>query len=232
MSDFLRILENEVQIAALAFLAVVYAGRLAWIFHFKVRRDRTFAAGRGSAGAGYSLMNVAMPWAMESTRKRPGFYAQFVVFHLGITAAIAATFVIPYAPGLFEVRAIALAFQAIMAAAFLVGLLRLSRRLTNPVLRQISSPDDYFSLVLLVLWFAAGLLAVPNDPERAEWPLILFFGLTAFFLVYVPFSKICHYLYYPFTRYYLGRSLGHRGAFPPGRTTRPTAARPAGGNRA
>jgi len=231
MSDFLRILENEVQIAALAFLALVYAGRLAWIFHFKARKDRTFAAGRGSAGAGYSLMNVAMPWAMESTRKRPGFYAQFVVFHLGITAAIAATFVIPYAPGLFEVRAIALAFQAIMAAAFLVGLLRLSRRLTNPVLRRINSPDDYFSLVLLVLWFAAGLLAVPNDPERAEWPLILFFGLTAFFLVYVPFSKICHYLYYPFTRYYLGRSLGHRGAFPPGRTTRPTAARPAEGDR-
>jgi hypothetical protein len=232
MSDLLKILENEVQIAALAFLAVVYTVRLAWIFRFRNRRDRTFAAGRASAGAGYSLMNVAMPRVMESTRKRPGFYAQFVVFHLGVTAAIAATFIIPYAPGLFEVRAIALAFQAIMAAAFLVGLLRLFRRLTNPVLRQINSPDDYFSLVLLVLWFAAGVLAVPNRPERGEAPLLAFFGLTAFFLIYVPFSKICHYLYYPFTRYYLGRSLGHRGAFPPGRTTRPTASRPAGEDRA
>jgi nitrate reductase gamma subunit len=172
-------------------------------------------------------MNVARPWAMESTRKRPGFYAQFVVFHLGVTAAIAATFIIPYAPGLFEIRPLMRLFQAIIAAAFLVGLLRLVRRLTHPVLRQVSSPDDYFSLVLLILWFAVGVLAVPNRPEQGEAPLIVFFGLTAFFLVYVPFSKICHYLYYPFTRFYLGRSLGHRGAFPPS-ATKGRAARSAG----
>ncbi len=42
-----------------------------------------------------------------------------------------------------------------------------------------------------------------------------FFILTAFFLIYVPFSKISHYLYYPFTRYYLGKTLGHRGVHPP-----------------
>lgn len=215
MSDLLKFVENEVQIAALVFLAVVYAARLIWIFRFRSRKERTFAAGSGAAGAGYSLMNVAMPWAMESTRKRPGFYAQFVVFHLGVVAAIAATFIIPYAPEVFRIRAVVVLFQAVMASAFLVGLLRLVRRLTNPVLRMVSSADDYLSLVLMILFFAAGVLAVPNDYARAEWPLILFFGLTAFFLVYVPFSKICHYLYYPFTRYYLGRTLGHRGALPP-----------------
>jgi nitrate reductase gamma subunit len=232
MSGFLRILENEVQIAALAFMALVYIGRLAWIFRFRTRRDRTFAVGRESAGAGYSLMNVAMPWAMESTRKRPGFYAQFVVFHLGVAAAIAGTFIIPYAPGLFDIRAVVVLFQTIIGAAFLVGLIRLFRRSTNPVLRCVSSPDDYFSLILLVLWFAAGVLAVPNTPERAEWPLILYFGLTAFFLVYVPFSKICHYLYYPFTRFYLGRTLGHRGALPPQGAKLRSAAPAAGKERA
>jgi len=223
MSEFLRILENEVQIAALVFLALVYAGRLVWLFRFKNRKDRTFAAGSGGAGAGYSLMNIAMPGAMESTRKRPGFYVQFVIFHAGVTAAIAGTFIIPYAPGVFEIRGIVLLFQAVIAAAFVVGLLRLVRRLTNPVLRKVSSPDDYFSLVLLIVWFAAGALAVPNRPEKGEWPLILYFGLTAFFLAYVPFSKICHYLYYPFTRFYLGRSLGHRGALPPSTGKRATA---------
>jgi hypothetical protein len=44
--------------------------------------------------------------------------------------------------------------------------------------------------------------------------MLTFFLLTAFFLIYVPFSKIGHYLYYPITRYYLGRSLGYRGVFP------------------
>jgi cytochrome d ubiquinol oxidase subunit I len=45
-------------------------------------------------------------------------------------------------------------------------------------------------------------------------PLLGYEVLTAFFLVYVPFSKISHYLYYPFTRYYFGKSMGHRGVFP------------------
>jgi hypothetical protein len=223
MSSLLRILENEVQIAALVFLVVVYAVRLAWLFRFKVHKDRTVAAGSEGAGIGYSLMAIAMPWSMESTRRRPGFYAQFVIFHLGVAAAIAASFVIPYAPGFFEIRPIAALFQAIIAAAFVVGLIRLVRRLTNPVLREVSSPDDYFSLALLVLWFAAGVLALSSRPERGEWPLILFFGLTAFFLIYVPFSKIGHYLYYPLTRFYLGRALGHRGALPPARQKRAAA---------
>lgn len=214
MSDLLKFVESEAQIAALLFLAVVYTVRLIWIFRFRSRKERTFSAGSKAGGVGYSLMNVAMPWAMESTRKRPGFYAQFVVFHLGVVAAITATFIIPYAPGVFRIPAVATVFQAVMASAFLAGLLRLVRRLTNPVLRLVSSADDYLSLVLMILFFAAGVLAVPNAYEKAEWPLILFFGLTAFFLVYVPFSKICHYLYYPFTRFYLGRSMGHRGAFP------------------
>jgi hypothetical protein len=215
MSPLLRVLENEVQIAALSVMALVYMVRLAWLFRFPSRRERTFPAGREAAGIGYSLMNVALPGAMESSRKRPGFYAQFVVFHLGVVAAIAATFVIPYAPALLEIKAVVLAFQAVIGAAFLTGLLRLIRRLTDPVVRAVSTPDDYFSLSLMILFFGAGVLAVANDHAKAEWPLVLFFGLTAFFLLYVPFSKICHYLYYPFTRYFLGRSLGHRGALPP-----------------
>jgi len=216
LSGHLRILENEVQIAALLFMAVVYTFRLLWIFRFRSRRERTFPAGREAAGVGYSLMNVMMPWAMESTRKRPWFYLQFVVFHLGVIAAIGATFLIPYAPRVFESAVVVRAFQAVLGAACLVGLLRLARRLTNPAVRLVSTADDFLSLSLMIAFFAAGVLAVPNDYRRAEWPLIVFFGLTAFFLVYVPFSKICHYLYYPFTRFYLGRTQGHRGTLPPG----------------
>jgi hypothetical protein len=52
--------------------------------------------------------------------------------------------------------------------------------------------------------------------------MIAFFILTAFFLIYVPFSKISHYLYYPFSRIFLGRTLGRRGVWPgrkrPGRS--------------
>ena len=211
MSDLLYILENEVQLAALFFLAVVYTARLVWLFRFRALRERTYPAGAARTGIALSMMNVAMPWAMESTRRRPGFYAQFIVFHAGVVAAVGATFLIPYWPQVFESVVVVRIFQGILGAAFLFGMWRLYRRIFDRRMKLISSLDDYFSLILMILYFALALVAVPNDYHRREWPLILFFLLTAFFLVYVPFSKIGHYLYYPFNRIFLGRTMGHRG---------------------
>ena len=106
--------------------------------------------------------------------------------------------------------------QLVIGAAFVVGIVRIIRRVGSPYMRAISSPDDYFSLVLLTVWFFSAVLAASNPDQTAvgRWCLVSFFVLTAFFLVYVPFSKISHYLYYPFTRYYLGRTMGYRGVYP------------------
>ena len=92
--------------------------------------------------------------------------------------------------------------------------MRMIRRLGGKHMRAISTPDDVFSLLLLTVWFAFAFQAVPNSTANGEWQLMTYFWMTAFFLVYVPFSKISHYLYYPFTRYYLGKSMGRRGVFP------------------
>jgi nitrate reductase gamma subunit len=213
MSDLLRILENEVQIVAISFLIFVYILRIVWLFRFKSSKEKTYPEGNAKAGIAYSMLNVAMPWTMETTRKKPFFYIQFVLFHLGVTLAIGATFIIPYWPHLFEIKAIVWIFQFIVGVAFIVGLFRLYRRLADASIRLISSRDDYFSLILMILYFAVAFLAIPINYQRSEWPLILFFVLTAFFLIYVPFSKIGHYLYYPFTRFFLGRTMGHRGVF-------------------
>jgi nitrate reductase gamma subunit len=155
-----------------------------------------------------------MPWAMESTRRKFFLYIQFVIFHLGVTAAIVLSFIIPYGPGLLGSTTLVLFFQVLIGAALVVGILRFIRRVGDPYMRAISSPDDYFSLMLLTVWFFFAVLAAPNQTAGGEWHLLGFFIMTAFFLVYVPFSKISHYLYYPFTRYYLGKSLGHRGVYP------------------
>jgi hypothetical protein len=57
-------------------------------------------------------------------------------------------------------------------------------------------------------------MAAPNNISGGEGIILTYFLLTAFFLMYVPFSKVSHYLYYPFTRTYLGRHFGRRGVFP------------------
>jgi nitrate reductase gamma subunit len=205
---------------ALAFMGVVYIIRVGWfVRRFKAGGERQAATGlpgrtTPSKGVYYSLGNVAMPWAMESTRKRPFFYVQFVAFHLGVTSAILLLFIIPLAPGILESQAVVWILRVPIGAAFLVGLRRIVRRFGDPYMRAISSPDDYFSLILLTAWFFFAFLAVPNSTANGEWHLLGYFFLASFFLFYVPFSKISHYLYYPFTRYYIGKSLGHRGVFP------------------
>jgi hypothetical protein len=218
MTDLLHLAEHRLQELALAIMACVYVARLVWLFSFKRGRDRqpTTAGVRTNAakGAAYSLAAIAMPWTLESTRRRPGFYAQFVVFHLAVTANIALSFIIPYGPGLLRSVVLVRLLQITIGAGVAVGVLRMVRRITDPVVRRISSPDDFFSLALLTIWFAAGVLAAPGNIAGGELHLVAYFFLTAFFLIYVPFSKISHYLYYPFTRYWLGRTLGYRGVFP------------------
>ncbi len=214
-SAWLTFAENQLQIIALVFMATVYAAKIRWILRFPAGGDRQAPRESGGAsarkGAIHSLFAIAMPWEMPSTRRHRWLYAQFVIFHLGIAASILMSFLIPYVPQWTAPRGAVLALRTIFVVALIAGGARMIRRLKDPYVRSISTPDDYFSLALLLVWLAASFLAAPNKNEPA---LMGYFLLTAFFLVYVPFSKISHYLYYPFARWYLGRSLGHRGVYP------------------
>jgi len=218
MSETLHFSAHTLQEVALGFMTLVYIMRIIWFLRHKAGTERQAPTGLANTtkakGIVYSWANIVMPWAMESTRKKPLMYAQFVAFHLGVTTAIGLSFIIPYAPHLLENPTFVLLLQIVIGAAFVVGVMRIIRRVSDPYMRALSSPDDYFSLVLLTVWFFFAWLAVPNQTASGEWHLITYFILTAFFLVYVPFSKISHYLYYPFTRYYFGKSMGYRGVYP------------------
>jgi nitrate reductase gamma subunit len=218
MSEPLHFCEHRLQEVALVFMGLVYTTRIIWLLRYKAGGDLQPPTGAPDTtprrGILYSWANIAMPWAMESTRKKWFLYVQFVIFHLGVTAAIILSFIIPYLPGLLDSAALVMFLQVLIGAAFVVGIGRMIRRVGSPYMRAISTPDDYFSLVLLTVWFFFAVLAVPNDATGGEWHLLTYFILTAFFLVYVPFSKISHYLYYPFTRYYFGKTMGYRGVYP------------------
>ena len=167
-----------------------------------------------------SLGNVAMPWAMESTRQGRGFvfYLTFVLFHLGVVAGISLAFVSTLAPSVMRMPVVAAISGTLLGAAFLISVYRVFRRLFRPVMRLISTPDDYFSLLMLTAWFGLGTLTqgyiAGIEALQIELLLVAYLYLTSFFLLYVPFSKISHYLYYPFTRWWIGKALGHRGSMP------------------
>ncbi|MGD0738079.1 MAG: hypothetical protein ABR957_00695 [Terracidiphilus sp.] len=216
LTPLLKFAEGNLQIATLVFMASVYVLKIRWILSFPAGRDRQAPAGASNAkrGAAFSLLMIAMPWTLASFRQHSLRYAQFVVFHLGVLLSIVMSLLIPYAPRLIHAPQVVLGLQVAFGMAALAGLFRLVRRISDRSMRAISSPDDYFSICLLIVWLVSSAIAAPNHPESGQLALLAYFCLTAFFLVYVPFSKISHYLYYPFARWYLGRTLGHRGVYP------------------
>lgn len=207
---------------ALLVMAAVYTLRLRWLFSFKAAKDRSApgnpARSNAELGARHSLLNVFMPWGMESTRKNFGFYLTFVLFHLGVVVGIALAFLSTVAIGFLRSPTVFVISEVLLVSAFAIGLYRILRRLLRPVMRLISTPDDYFSLVMLTVWFGLGAVTAASiygvAGLESELILVAYLLLTSFFLLYVPFSKISHYLYYPFTRIWIGRALGHRGSYP------------------
>ena len=208
--------------AALIIMAVVYSLRLKWLFSFKPGADKSAPGNpehsNKQKGAFYSLFNVAMPWSMESTRKGFAFYLTFVVFHLGVVAGITLAFLSSITPNFVAGPAFAWICGSTLFLAFLVAVYRVFRRLFSPVMKLISTPDDNFSLFMLTAWFGLGVLTQAHLAGVQGFDsvnyLVAYLLLTSFFLIYVPFSKISHYLYYPFTRIWIGRALGHRGSYP------------------
>jgi hypothetical protein len=218
-SPFLGFVQDELQIIALSFMGTVYITKISWfLLRFRAAAERQAKTGPSGTtpakGAVYSLVNVAMPWAMESARRNMFFYLQFVLFHVAAVTGITMTFVIPYFPGLLKSMVLVRILQVLFASGCVIGIMRLVKRIASPYMRAISTPDDYFSLGMISVWLFFATLAAPNDLSGGEGLMLTFFFLTTFFLMYVPFSKISHYLYYPFARYYLGKTMGHRGVYP------------------
>ena len=98
MNWFVHFSEHALQELALGFMALVYITRVVWFLRFKAGTERQGQTGpvgtTPTKGILYSWANIAMPWAMESTRTKCFLYLQFVVFHLGVTAGILLSFVI------------------------------------------------------------------------------------------------------------------------------------------
>jgi nitrate reductase gamma subunit len=212
VSHAMYVLEEPVQYICLTFMAVMYTIKIYMMMKKPGPPEKAELKGDRFAGALHSLANVLRPWGMESTRKNLYFYAEFVVFHIAVALTIGATFFIPLVPKLMS-PTVSKVFMVFMGLAFLIGLRRIYRRITVPEIRIISSPDDFFAITLMTLFFAVGFAAmwlwVDGRPETGfMW---IFFLMTSFFLIYVPFSKISHYVLYPFGRVMFGQIFGGRG---------------------
>lgn len=212
ISHALMFLEEEVQYIALAFMATMYSIKIYTLLKKPFPPEMAELKGDRVAGAIHSLGNVLRPWEMESTSKNLYFYTEFMIFHITVALTIGATFFIPLFPSIMTPTFTTI-IMVFMGLSVLIGLRRIYRRLTVTEIKIITSPDDMFAISLMTTFFAIGFVTMwkyLNGSLENVW-MWLFFIMTTFFLVYVPFSKISHYVLYPFGRINFGKIFGGRG---------------------
>jgi len=201
----------DLQLIALGILVLLYAIKIRQLIRLPMpaegtAADRATTDGRAVAA---SYASILTPTALESTRQHWGRWLAFAGYHLGILVAILATFTIPFTPALMT-KPVRVFCAATILIGLLAGFLKIAWRLTIPELRVISKPDDFFGLAVLQLWFLVAIPAILLD--HIGW-LTVYFVITALLLVYVPLSKISHYIYWFFSRYLIGQKYGRRGVF-------------------
>lgn len=81
------------------------------------------------------------------------------------------------------------------------------RRLTQPEVKFVTSGSDYVILAIVAAPFITGFMAYHQWLGYKFW-LILHILAGEVMLVVIPFTRLAHMIYSPFTRAYMGSELG------------------------
>ncbi|MDR0206431.1 MAG: hypothetical protein LBI45_04135 [Bacteroidales bacterium] len=192
-------------------------------------KDLSEPAGDITAGIIYSNTGAMSPKNKESAYKHLPTYTAGIVFHLGSFLALICYLLLIFDSVWFfffrNITVSALIAVAIWVSSFCAtGLL--IKRLTSKKLRFISNLDDYFSVILVILFqFSSAILFttfVFHDYFHNFFShnfhgriICIYYLLSALLFLYLPFGKLKHTVYYFAARYHLGFFYGIRGTWPP-----------------
>ena len=178
--------------------------RLREIFNRPFKNDLSRPSGQPRRGILYAFTLGMAPWEKESTRIHWIAYLRGILFHVGIFTALLFVLASPWMAvipkGLIILAAI------LTGAGALFGFSGIYMRLHGENERILSLPDDYASVALTSLFTALAFLTLL---EPSILPVL--YLVTALMLVYIPFSKIRHCVYFFYSKFFFGRHFGHRG---------------------
>ena len=100
-------------------------------------------------------------------------------------------------------------FPAAIALAILVMLT--IRRMIDPMMRTITRPDDYLSLIIIISALITGLMAYAHIGPRYETMLALHILNVELLFVWIPFSKLAHMIFWLLSRYRIGAYFERKG---------------------
>jgi nitrate reductase gamma subunit len=187
-----------------AITALLYQWYTAW---GGGRRDFSKQSGKPIRGLIYNLTIAMLPSHKETVRLHPLKFLAGIMMHIGVFTAVLSTIVLMHIPDpsgpLSYIAAICLIFGLVAACYLLI------RRITSPLLRKISSPDDHFAIIFSTAYIALSLLMHTGDLGRTT-----FLVFSIIYLLYFPLGKLRHALFFFVARADYGLRLGYRGLYP------------------
>lgn len=193
-----------IALLSLAFSALALFYRFLKILKYPKPIDYSTPKAPPLTGIVYAFTLGMTPWAKESTRKHWILYLRGILFHIGIFSALFALtlrlFSFP-TPGL-----IMLFLSTITGLGAIMGIIGIVLRFEEKNLRMISNFDDHLSLWLVTIFL---LLIALSHLFPSVLPLM--FLSSSIMLLYLPFSKIRHFIYFFLSRLFFGNHLGKRG---------------------
>lgn len=96
---------------------------------------------------------------------------------------------------------------ALTVLVILAGLFFLIRRLMLPEVRFVTSASDYVLLAVAAAPFVTGFMANRQWFDYETMVIIHMFS-GAIMLMVIPFTRLAHMLFFPFTRAYMGSEFG------------------------
>jgi len=210
------------QIALLVFIAGMFY-RLVRVLTLGWHRDRVPSRGSKTTGviktyAKAFLILPFYPWVKNTFNRNPVIYLAGGLFHLGLFVVIflgTAHMLVWKSLLGFGWPTLALPIVDWMAAVGIVAMIALLiNRLVNPVLKLISGPAEYLNWLFVFLPMVSGYMMTHHLWFRYEVLFSLHMLAVDVMLIWIPLSRISHFMFYFFARTIHGVEFGKRAVSP------------------
>ena len=162
----------------------------------------------------YSLRSIfhwIIPFGTVNWRRHPVLTVVTFVFHIGLV--IAPIFLLAHVILLDEALnlswwALPDAWADVLTVVVIIGcVFFLVRRLTQPEVKFVTSASDFVILTIVAAPFITGFIAYH---QWIDYPVMMVLHVVAgeVMLVAIPFTRLSHMLFSPFTRAYMGSEFG------------------------
>lgn len=210
------------QVALLIFIAGMFY-RLVSVVLLGWRQDRVRSRGSKLGGIAVSFLKGIIilpfiPWVKNTFGRNAVTYMAGALFHLGLFVVIflGTPHMLVWKSLLgFGWPTLPLPIVDWLAAVAIVSMIALAiNRLVNPVLKLLTGPAEWFTWLFVFLPMVTGYMMTHHLWFRYEILYSLHMIAVNVMLIWIPFSRISHFIFYFFSRAIHGAEFGKRAVAP------------------